>query len=91
MTQESCIVLRGPDETGVEIVEHFAEADMSSIHNKSGYLMGVMRRFQISGGTEKKSKEERGEMVSAEGTGDQHTHNEHTDDTVTTRHCRDMK
>jgi hypothetical protein len=73
MTQEPCIVLIDPDETGLEIVEHFAEADMSSIHNKFGHLMSVMRRFQISGGGEKKSKEERGEMGSAEGAGDQHT------------------
>ena len=35
-----------PDATGVQIVEHFAEADMSSIRNKCGYLAGVMKRFR---------------------------------------------
>ena len=45
-----------PDATGVEILEHFAAADMSSIRNKSGYLKGVMNRFRIS---EKKEKRER--------------------------------
>ena len=44
------------DATGVEILEHFAAADMSSIRNKSGYLKGVMNRFRIS---EKKEKKER--------------------------------
>ena len=63
---------------------------MSSIRNKSGYLMGVMKRFQISGERGKKRNEERGEMDGAEA-GDEHTHDEHTDDTVTTRHCSDMK
>jgi hypothetical protein len=45
-----------PDATGVQILEHFAAADMSSIRNKSGYLKGVMNRFRIS---EKKEKRER--------------------------------
>lgn len=35
-----------PDATGVQIVEHFGEADMSSIRNKCGYLAGVMKRFR---------------------------------------------
>ena len=36
-----------PDATGVQIVELFAEADMSSIRgNKCGYLAGVMKRFR---------------------------------------------
>jgi hypothetical protein len=82
----------------MEIVEHFAAADMSSIRNKSGYLKGVMRRFQISGEKEKKRKEERGVMGAPEGAGDEHT-DEHTDDTelasffldtAATRHYSDM-
>jgi len=35
-----------PDATGVQIVEHFGEADMTSIRNKCGYLAGVMKRFR---------------------------------------------
>jgi hypothetical protein len=35
-----------PDATGVQIVEHFAEADMSSIRNKCGYFAGVMKRLR---------------------------------------------
>ena len=39
------------DATGVQIVEHFAEADMSSIRNKCGYLAGVMKRFRQERGS----------------------------------------
>ena len=62
-----------PDATGVEILEHFAAADMSSIRNKSGYLKGVMNRFRISEKKEKrerKSKEESGVERAAAAEGD---------------------
>ena len=35
-----------PDATGVEILQHFNESDMSSIRNKCGYLAGVMKRYR---------------------------------------------
>lgn len=35
-----------PDSVGVQILEHFADADMRSVRNKSAFLAGVMRRFR---------------------------------------------
>eukprot|EP00286_Rhodomonas_abbreviata_P022178 CAMPEP_0181292802 /NCGR_PEP_ID=MMETSP1101-20121128/2715_1 /TAXON_ID=46948 /ORGANISM="Rhodomonas abbreviata, Strain Caron Lab Isolate" /LENGTH=147 /DNA_ID=CAMNT_0023397325 /DNA_START=65 /DNA_END=505 /DNA_ORIENTATION=- len=34
------------DAVGVQILEHFAEADMNTVRNKSAFLAGVMRRFR---------------------------------------------
>jgi hypothetical protein len=66
---------------------------MSSIRNKSGYLKGVMRRFQISGVKEKKRNEERG-VMGVMGAGDEHTDDTELAsflDTAASRHYIDVK
>lgn len=35
-----------PESAGLEVVQKFSEADLSSINSKSGFLMGIIKRFK---------------------------------------------
>lgn len=40
--------LRGFDEqTGVEIIDKYCEADLTSIRNKTGFFVGIIKRYRL--------------------------------------------
>lgn len=44
--------LRGFDEqTGVEIIEKYCEADLTSIRNKTGFFVGIIKRYRLQAPT----------------------------------------